>query len=92
MICNVNRLRKPADPYLCKATAAALKFMTDHGLPGYEIHIQNAQSIFDEIQAEAGPGGPDCPETQRQLDDLDAEIEETARAALDRYEDWVTDC
>ena len=91
MICNINRLRKPADPYTCPATAQALRFMTEHGHPGYEIHIQNAQAMFDEMQAEAGPGGPDCPFLQETLDGLDKEINETAQAAYDRFDDWMTD-
>lgn len=91
MICNINRLRKPANPYSDPATAQALRFMTEHGEPGYEIHIQNAQAAFCEIQAEAGPGGPDCPETQTTLDQIDEEIWQAAQAAVDRYDDWATD-
>lgn len=91
MICNVNRLRSPANPYTCPATAAALRFMTNNGHPGYEIHIENARSMFDEMQAEAGPGGPDCPILQETLDGLDKEIWEAAQAAVDRYDDWATD-
>jgi hypothetical protein len=91
MICNSKRLRKPADPYVCPATSQALRFMTEHGRPGYEIHIQNAKAMFDEIQAEAGLGGPDCPVLQETLDSLDKEIWEAAQAAADRFDDWAQD-
>jgi hypothetical protein len=72
-------------------TAQALRFMTEHGCPGYEIHIQNAQSLFDEKQVEAGPGGPDCPILQETLDSLDKEIWEAAQTAADRFDDWAQD-
>jgi hypothetical protein len=91
MICNINRLRKPANPYSDPATAQALRFMTEHNHPGYEIHISNAMDMFNEVQAEAGPGGPDCPFLQETLDLLDKEINDAAAAALDRYSDWATD-
>lgn len=84
-------LRQPINPRTDPRTAMVLKFMTDHGRPGYEQHIMNLCSIFDEVQAEAGPNGYLCPETQKQLDDIDAEIEEVAREAVDRYDDWATD-
>jgi len=91
MICNINRLRKPADPYTCPATAQALRFMTKNGHTGYESEIQNAQTMFEEMQAEAGPGGPDCPFLQETLDGLDKTIWEVAQAAADRFDDWATD-
>lgn len=83
--------RKPSRPHNDRYTANILKFMTEHGHPGYEMHIYNAQSVFDEVQAEAGPLGHLCPITQQTLDEIDAEINEAAQAAIDRYQDWATD-
>lgn len=91
MICNINRLRQPANPRLDPSIARVLDFMTAHGHGSYARQIDELSSTFDEVQAEAGPFGPDCPDTQTQLDKIDEEIWEVAQAAADRYDDWASD-
>lgn len=91
MYCNVNRLRQPFNPYAIPELAAALHFMNDVGRACYGDEIEQLRDRFNEMQAEAGPGGPDCPVTQEILDQIDSEIEAVAEAALERYRDWATD-
>ncbi len=79
MICNVNRLRKPYNPYEEPAIGRVLCF------------IDELREHFGEVQAEAGPGGPDCPVTQEILDHIDREIAAVADSAVLRYFDWATD-
>ena len=91
MYCNVNRLRQPFNPYQFKELAAALAFMKERGYLSYGEEISLLQEQFDEVQAEAGPGGPDCPFTQEKLDQINREIEEIAEAAAERIREWATD-
>jgi hypothetical protein len=59
--------------------------------PSYGDEIRELKDRFEETQSEAGPEGPHCPFAQEALDNIDKEIWEIAQAALDRYEDWVSD-
>lgn len=88
---NVNRLRKPYNPYGNPLISEVLRFMDQHGHTAYGRDIAELQEHFGEVQAEAGPGGPDCPVTQEILDHIDSEIEAVAHSAVLRCFDWATD-
>jgi len=66
-------------------------WMLSHDHPGYHREIVLLTDQFNEIVAEAGPGGNHCEITQATLDKIDQEIKETCWAAVDRYEDWASD-
>lgn len=83
-------LRAPADPFAEPSTAHVLEFMEAHGR-FYAQNIRDLQASFNAIQAQAGPQAAACAATQRSLDKLDEEIEEIARDAVDRYDDWASD-
>lgn len=91
MIYNVNRLRKPYNPYEEPAIGRVLRFMEEHGHTAYKRDIDELREHFGEVRAEAGPGGPDCPVTQEILDHIDREIAAVADSAVLRYFDWATD-
>jgi hypothetical protein len=84
-------LRDPVSPFRDPYTARVLEFMHSHGHTGYMTRIKDLQARFDEVQAEAGPNGYLCPETQRQLDQINEEIDEVGQEAVDRYDDWASD-
>lgn len=88
---NINRLRSPLNPRVIPEYARVLQFMDEHGHQGYSREISELQAHFDEMQAEAGPGGPDCPITQEILDQINSEIEAVAMSARERYDDWASD-
>lgn len=81
--------RRPYQPSEYEAKIVA--WMLSHGHPGYDREIVLLTDRFNEIVAEAGPGGNHCEIIQADLDKIDQEIKETAWAAVDRYEDWATD-
>jgi hypothetical protein len=79
-------------PYVPSAHESKIvSWMLSHGHPGYDREIVLLTDQFNEIVAEAGPGGNHCENTQAQLDKIDQEIKETCWAAVDRYDDWRTD-
>lgn len=84
-------LRDPVSPCKDPSTARVLEFMHAHGHTSYLGRINELQSTFDEVQAEAGPNGYLCPDTQSRLDKIDDAIWEVAREAVDRYDDWASD-
>lgn len=71
--------------------AKVLRFMTENGHTSYERDIETLREQFDEWVAEAGPGGNHCPFTQARLDAIEKEIDGFIAAAIDRYDDWVSD-
>lgn len=68
-----------------------VNWMAEHRHPGYATSLRALTDEFDEIVAEAGPGGNHCEFTQERLDKIDTEIKETCQRAVDRYEDWASD-
>lgn len=71
--------------------AMVLAFMWNHGHKGYANEIRDLTDYFDEVVAEAGPGGNHCEFTQEKLDTIDKAIMEVIQSAVDRYDDWKTD-
>jgi hypothetical protein len=88
---NINAIRKPFEPRQYPSLKKALDFMNANGHRCYSQEINELQAHFEEIQAEAGPGGLNCILTQDLLDRIDEEIEAVAEAAVDRINDWATD-
>ena len=84
-------LRRPYDPCLDADAKRALAFMTQNGHPAYAEEVEMLTTLFEERQADAGPGGVHCPFVQEDLDKINDQIREAARAAVDRLEDWITD-
>lgn len=70
---------------------SALDWMTVNGRPGYWQRVNTLHEHFDEVVAEAGPGGNYCEITQARLDAIDAEIAEEAMDAIERIRDWASD-
>lgn len=84
-------LRQPWKPAEGTREAMVMKFMAEHGHPGYQNEIDGITEDYTLIQAEAGPAHGFCPFTQERLDAIDRQVQEIVRDAVDRYEDWVTD-
>lgn len=84
---NYVRTLRPLTNYETKV----IGFMADRGHTSYERDILNLSDMFSETVAEAGPGGSHCEETQRRLDAIETDYNETIQSAVDRYEDWASD-
>jgi len=85
---NKNRMRRPLNPRELSGFGPALAFMEEAVWNCYANEISELQADFEELQADAGPGGPDCPVTQEILDGINEEIEALAQSAYDRVQDW----
>ena len=69
----------------------AVDWMSKHGRLGYAAEINALQASMNEYIGEAGPNWQHCPELQRIVKSIRAEIAEVEQAALERYEDWASD-
>jgi hypothetical protein len=68
----------------------AVKWMAEHGHPGYANEIAELEARKAEVFAE-GQQLPYCSSTIARLNKLNEQIEEVRRAAWDRWDDWRSD-
>lgn len=78
------------------ATATTTKFdvvrwMADHGHPGYANEINALECTINEIKGDAGRYWDQCEFTRGTIAKIRDAIETVRREAQDRYDDWVSD-
>jgi len=68
-----------------------VQWMTDRGITGYAEDIRVAQEHYMETICDAGRYWAHCEFTREALTKINDNIDETFRAATDRYQDWASD-
>lgn len=69
----------------------AVAWNAAHGRPCFAIQIEALRATKSELIGEGGRYWQDCPHITDAMRQIDAEIEELAQAAYDRFDDLRSD-